>query len=172
MNQGSGRHKGAPPALNGARGPRVGSRANDGPDLNAIKGTGSRARPRVAGRRRPHGIVALSALCSATRRSGSRNRGAGLPGALYCALYLSVRPGILLSGPGRTAGEEAPFRRGATVFENSTACALSTDPRSRSVSRFDPSPARLIRESLRRRCQKLNPVLRSEAPHVYVGLLV
>jgi hypothetical protein len=113
------RHKGAPPperrpaarkaprrrsrrpaGAEGAREPRIDSQARKAPDLNAIKGTGSRGRPRGAGRRRPHGIAALSALCSATRRSGSRNRGAGLPGAFNCALYLSVRPGILLRVPG------------------------------------------------------------------------
>jgi hypothetical protein len=75
-------------------------------------------------------------------RLAAVGRGAGLSGAAIAghagpataargrtgkrrrqALYSSVRPGIPFGGPGRAHGKDHPSPRGATVFENSTACA-------------------------------------------------
>ena len=67
------------------------------------------------------------------------------------ALYSPVRSGSGWSARAARPEKESPSRRGATVFENSTACAPSTDPRSRCVSRFDAAVA--VRGLSTRRCQ-------------------
>ena len=59
-------------------------------------------------------------------RAALRQRSAILVGPLRNRTRLRTRP-----------WEGSPFRRGATVFENSTACAPSIDPDRDGVSRFD-----------------------------------
>ncbi len=69
------------------------------------------------------------------------------------ALYWRARPKRAPSGAGPTwPPRKRPFRRGDTVFENSTACALAVEPRPRCASRFDlpPGDARVCPAAVQR----------------------